>query len=316
MAGVIMNLTAYILVNTIFVLLISPLLVGVIRKVKALAQGRRGIPLLQIYYLLAKLFKKETIYSTNSSFITRITPYLNIAFMLAASLFVPLIFIPEPVAGIGNVILFLYLMVTAKFFMALAGLDAGSTFGGMGSSREMSISAVIEPGVIIVVAAIAFVLGTFNIPEMFTLRMAEPVYNNATLLLISISLFIVLITETSRVPVDNPETHLELTMVHEAMILEYTGPNLALMEISHAVKHTLLMGLLINLLFPWGLAISLTAGGLLVAALMFIVKSLVLAVIIGLFESLTAKWRLFALPKLFMLAYALAFMTIIVELLV
>ena len=170
-----MNLTAYILINTIFVLLISPLLVGVIRKVKALAQGRRGIPLLQIYYLLAKLFKKETVYSTNSSFITRITPYLNIAFMLAASLFVPLIFIPEPVAGIGNVILFLYLLVTAKFFMALAGLDAGSTFGGMGSSREMSISAVIEPGVIIVVAAIAFVLGTFNIPEMFALRMAEPV---------------------------------------------------------------------------------------------------------------------------------------------
>jgi formate hydrogenlyase subunit 4 len=226
-----------------------------------------------------------------------------------------LVFIPGPVAGIGNVILFLYLLVMAKFFMALAGLDAGSTFGGMGSSREMSISAVIEPCVIIVVAAIAFVLKTFNIPEMFTLTLASPIFNSATLLLISISLFIVLITETSRVPVDNPETHLELTMVHEAMILEYTGPNLALMETSHAVKQTLLMGLLINVLFPWGLATSLAPVGLLMAAVLFLVKSVVLAVIIGLFESLTAKWRLFALPKLFMLAYSLAFLTIVVELL-
>jgi formate hydrogenlyase subunit 4 len=274
------------------------------------------VPLLQIYFLLAKLLKKENVYSTNSSFITRIAPYLNITFTAAASLFVPLVFIPDPVAGIGNVILFLYLLVMAKFFMALAGLDAGSAFGGMGSSREMSISAVIEPGVIIVVAAIAFVLKTYNIPQMFALTLASPIFNSATLLLISISLFIVLITETSRVPVDNPETHLELTMVHEAMILEYTGPNLALMEMSHAIKQTLLMGLLINILFPWGLATALTPGGLLLAALMFFVKSLVLAVIIGLFESLTAKWRLFALPKLFMLAYALAFLTIVVELLV
>jgi formate hydrogenlyase subunit 4 len=311
-----MSFIIYLLINTAFVLLISPLLLGLVRKVKALAQGRRGIPLLQIYYLLFKLLKKENVYSANSSFITRAAPYFNIGFTLAASLFVPLVFIPEPVAGIGNVILFLYLLVMAKFFMALAGLDAGSTFGGMGSSREMSISAVIEPVVIIVVAAVAFVLKTYSIPQMFAEAMTSSIFNNAALLLISVSLFIVLITETSRVPVDNPETHLELTMVHEAMILEYTGPNLALMETSHAVKQTLLMGLLINLLFPWGLAASLTAGGLLLGALMFLVKSVFLAVIIGLFESLIAKWRLFSLPKLFMLAYSLAFLTIVVELLV
>jgi formate hydrogenlyase subunit 4 len=311
-----MSFIIYVIVNTVFVLLISPLIMGLIKKVKALAQGRRGVPLLQIYYLLFKLLKKEKVYSTNSSFITRIAPYLNITFTTAASLFVPLVFIPEPVAGIGNVILFLYLLVMAKFFMAVAGLDAGSTFGGMGSSREMSISAVIEPCMIIVVAAIAFVLKTFNIPQMFTLALSSPIFNSATLLLISISLFIVLITETSRVPVDNPETHLELTMVHEAMILEYTGPNLALMEISHGIKQTLLMGLLINILFPWGLATALTPAALLLGAVMFLVKSVVLAVFIGLFESLTAKWRLFALPKLFMLAYALAFLTVVVELLV
>jgi formate hydrogenlyase subunit 4 len=311
-----MSFIIYILINTAFVLLISPLLLGLVRKVKALIQGRQGIPLLQIYYLVFKLLKKERVYSTNSSFITRIAPYLNIGFTMAASLFVPLVFLPAPVAGIGNVILFLYLLVMAKFFMALAGLDAGSTFGGMGSSREMSISAVIEPVVIIVVAAIAFVLKTFSIPEMFAATLASSLFDSIALLLISVSLFIVLITETSRVPVDNPETHLELTMIHEAMILEYTGSDLALMEMSHAVKQTLLMGLLINLLFPWGLATALTAGGILLAALMFIIKSAILAVIIGLFESLIAKWRLFALPKLFMLAYSLAFLTIVVELLV
>jgi formate hydrogenlyase subunit 4 len=311
-----MSFITYLLINTVFVLLISPMLLGLIKKVKALAQGRRGVPLLQIYYLLGKLLKKESVYSANSSFITRVAPYLNITFTVAASLFVPLVVITGPAYGIGNVILFLYLLVMAKFFMALAGLDAGSTFGGMGSSREMSVSAIIEPVVIIVVASIAFVLKTYNIPQMFAITLASSIFDNAALLLISISLFIVLITETSRVPVDNPETHLELTMIHEAMILEYTGPNLALMEMSHAVKQTLLMGLLINLLFPWGLATSLAPGGLLLAAPLFLFKSIILAVVIGLFESLIAKWRLFSLPKLFMLAYSLAFLTIVVELLV
>jgi formate hydrogenlyase subunit 4 len=314
--ALVISFIAYLLINTVFVFLISPLLMGLVRKMKALAQGRRGVPLLQIYYLLSKLLKKESVFSDNSSFITRVAPYLNITFTAAAALFVPLVFIPEPIYGIGNVILFLYLLVMAKFFMALAGLDAGSTFGGMGSSREMSVSAVIEPVVIIVVASVAFVLKTFNITQMFTLTLASSIFDNAALLLISISLFIVLITETSRVPVDNPETHLELTMIHEAMILEYTGTNLALMEMSHAVKQTLLMGLLINLLFPWGLVTSLAPGALLLAALMFFVKGIILSVVIGLFESLIAKWRLFSLPKLFMLAYSLALLTIVVELLV
>jgi formate hydrogenlyase subunit 4 len=309
------NTAAYIIVNTFFVLLVSPFLAGLVRKVKAVTQGRRGIPLLQNYFLLAKLLKKETLYAASASFVTRVTPLLSLTFIMVASLAVPLVFIPGPIAGLGNVILFLYLLVAAKFFMALAALDAGSTFGGMGSSREMAISAVIEPGVILVVGAAAFTLHTLDIPTMFTEAASLSPFGNAALLLISISLFIVLVTETSRIPVDNPETHLELTMVHEAMLLEYTGPNLALMEASHAVKQTLLMGLVINLLFPLGIASMLTPAGLLVGAAAFFGKAVVLAVIIGVFESLTAKWRLFSLPKLFVLAYSLAFLTIVIELL-
>jgi formate hydrogenlyase subunit 4 len=289
---------------------------GLIKKVKAHMQGRRGPPLLQTYYLLGKLFQKENVYSFNSSFISRISPYINIVFLLAASLFVPLTFIPEATFGIGNVILFLYLMVMAKFFMALGGLDAGSSFGGMGSSREMTISAIFEPVVIIVVSALAFVLKTVNIHQMFATTLGSSIITNSALLLISAALFVVLITETSRIPVDNPETHLELTMIHEAMILETSGPNLALLELSHAIKNTLLMGLLINILIPWGLADKLTPASLVIAMASFLLKGTLLAIIVGIFESVMAKSRLFNLRTLFMLAFSLAFLTIVFELLI
>jgi len=310
------SLLEYFFINTFFVLLVSPLFMGLIKKVKAHMQGRRGPPLLQMYYQLLKLFKKETVVSLNSSFVTLIAPYINIIFMLAASLCVPLVFIPTANFGFGNVILFLYLMVMAKIFMAFGGLDAGSSFGGMGSSREMTISAIFEPVVIIVVSALAFVLKTFNIHEMFAATLVGPSLTNAALVLTGVALFIILITETSRVPVDNPETHLELTMVHEAMILESSGPNLALMELSHAIKNTLLMAMLINILIPWGLAVTLTPISWLIGMLAFLFKGIVLAVIMGVFESVTAKSRLFGLRTFFILAFSLAFVTIMFELLV
>jgi formate hydrogenlyase subunit 4 len=303
-------------INTVFVLLISPLFMGLIKKVKAHMQGRRGPPLLQTYYLLVKLFHKENVYSFNASFISRVAPGINIIFLLAASLFIPLTFIPTAAYGVGNVILFLYLMMMAKFFMALGGLDAGSSFGGMGSSREMTISAIFEPVVIIVVSALAFVLKTVNIHQMFAATSGSSVITNAALLLISAALFVVLIIETSRIPVDNPETHLELTMIHEAMLLEASGPNLAWLELSHAIKNTLLMGLLINILAPWGLAVNISFSGIIIAMASFILKGGILAVIVGIFESVMAKSRLFNLRTLFMLAFSLAFLTIVFELLI
>lgn len=309
-----MTFLLYGVLNTVFVLVVAPLFISLIRKAKACAQGRRGPPLFQTYFLLIKLFQKETVYSSSSSVIMRITPYINIAFLLVASLFVPLLFIPSAIYGIGNIFLFLYLMVAAKFFMALAGLDAGSTFGGMGSSREMTVSAVIEPVVILVFATLAFVFRTMNLPDMFRQSLHTSLLTNPAVLLIGLSLFIILIVETSRVPVDNPETHLELTMIHEAMILEYSGPNLAIMELSHAVKQVLLMGLLINVVSPWGLSEKLSATGIGIAAVSFIFKGGVLAVAVGLFESSVAKMRLFRLPALFMQAFFLAFLTILFEL--
>ncbi len=310
-----LNYLLYIVLNVLFIAAVSPLLLGVVKKVKALCQGRIGPPLLQGYYNLAKLMRKEIIYSENASFIMRLAPYLNIGFLLGAAVMVPVVFLPEADGALGNIILFLYLMVSAKFFMALGGLDAGSTFGGMGSSREMSLSAIIEPVTITSVAALAFVLKTTDIPEMFATTLSGSLAQYPTLILIAFSLFIVIIVETARVPVDNPETHLELTMIHEAMILEQTGPKLALMELSHGIKQTVLMALSINIIFPLGLAAEAGVAAILVSMASFAIKALAFAAVIGVFESMMAKIRLFRLPSFFMMALFFSFVTIVFELL-
>ncbi|MEI7856724.1 MAG: NADH-quinone oxidoreductase subunit H [Methanomicrobiales archaeon] len=303
----------YLVINTVVVIAVSPLFVSLIKKIKAWTQGRKGPSLFQTYFTLLKLLKKEVIYSPNSSRIMRVTPLVTMAAILVAALFVPLVFVPEPFGGIGNIILFLSLLALARFFMALAGLDAGSSFGGMGSSREMSISSIIEPTTIIVFAALAFVFKTLNIFGMFARSASAGPPAISTLILIAISLFIIIIVETSRIPVDNPETHLELTMIHEGMILEQSGRNLALLELSAAVKMTVLMALLINLIIPFGLATTLTRAGVLVAVIAFVVKGSILAGVIGLFESSMAKKRFFQLPSLFAMAFFFSTLIIIIE---
>jgi formate hydrogenlyase subunit 4 len=308
----ILLLLAYGILNLLFVLLVSPLFISLIKKVKAHTQSRQGPPILQTYRNLAKLLKKETVYSQNSSWIMRATPLINLAAILVASLFVPMLIIPEPTNLIGNILLFLYLLALAKFFMALAGLDAGSTFGGMGSSREMAISALIEPVIIVVFAALAFTFKTIDIPDMFQGALSSNVLLQPVIILISISIFIIIIVESARVPVDNPETHLELTMIHEAMILEQSGKNLAMMELSSSMKQLLLMGVLINILIPWGLATDFTPQAILVSLGAFLVKAVVLAVVIGLFESSCAKSRFFRLPGLFVVALFLSIVTLII----
>jgi formate hydrogenlyase subunit 4 len=306
-------LILYGILNTLFVLLISPFFISLIKKVKAYTQGRKGPSVLQTYRNIAKLLKKETVYSETSSWIMRFTPYVNIAALLVSSLFVPLIVIPQSNSLVGNIILFLYLLALAKFFMSLAGLDAGSTFGGMGSSREMTLSALIEPTIIVVFAALAFAFETINIPDMFRAALASNLILDPVLILIATSLFIVIIVESARLPVDNPETHLELTMVHEAMILEQSGKNLALIELSSAMKQLLLMGVIINIICPWGLTQDFTVSSILLSIFAFMVKAVILAIIIGLFESSCAKSRLFRLPELFTIAFFLSIITLIIE---
>ena len=294
-----------------------------VKKVKAFAQRRQGPPLLQGYYNLGKLMKKEVVYSKDSSIIMRITPYINLMAMLTATLSIPLIFIPQYITDFGNVILFIYLIALAKFFLSLYVLDAGSTFGGMGSSREMTVLAIFEPIAVIVFGALVFTLDTTNIFSMFNQAVScsiniallcqsnDPCHHLYPLLLpIAISLFIMLIVETARIPVDNPETHLELTMIHEAMILEQSGPNLAMMELSQAIKQTLIMAILINLFLPYGLTSVATPLSFLTSMVSFFIKGVILSIVVAIFESSIAKFRLLRLPSLFTIALFLPLITI------
>jgi formate hydrogenlyase subunit 4 len=311
------SLLLYIAANAVFAMLAAPLFMGVVKKVKAWCQGRKGPSVLQPYYNIMKLFRKETVVSSNSSWVTRATPYVNIAVLVVAALFVPLLFLPDNLAGMtvfGNVILFFYLLALANFFMALTGLDAGSTFGGMGSSREMSLAAILEPVILLTFLALAFVFKTFNLFEIFKTTSTTGILSvNPLLILLAVAFFIIIVAETARLPVDNPETHLELTMVHEAMVLEHSGKHLALMELAHAMKQLLLMAIFINLFLPFGFATQLTAGALAFAALLFLAKGILLAAVIGFFESSIAKLRLFRVPSFFTVSAFLVFLTIILE---
>jgi len=298
---------AFAIINVVVVMALAPLYISLVKKMKAFLQGRKGPGLLQAYYSLWKLFKKEVVYSSNSSFIMRVAPYISIISALVAALFVPLLFIPDDYL--------LYILAVGKFFMALGGLDAGSAFGGMGSSREMSISSMVEPVVIVLFAAIAFVFRSTNLFEILR-EASHGLGGYASLWLLLIPLVIVLLTETARIPIDNPETHLELTMVHEAMILEQSGRNLALLEIASAIKQLLLMGIIINLFMPMGFNLQvLFPAGILIAFGAFAIKGAFLAASIGVIESSVAKLRLFRLPNLFALSFFLSVVTIMMEVL-
>ncbi len=302
--------------NVVFVLLISPFFMIVIKKVKAQIQGREGPHIIQGYYNLAKLFQKEVIYSEYAGFISRIAPYAALSIMLVSALQVPLFWIPEEELVTSHIIVFLYLLVAGRLLIALLGLDAASTFGGMASSREMSLSAILEPVTVIVFATLVYVMGSFSIHEIFKTALTTFTSCSPTVLLLSVPLFILIIVETGRIPVDNPETHLELTMVHEGMLLDTSGRNLALFELAHAVKQTLLMAILINIVLPLGVARDLGVVALVCGMILFLLKGTLLCVIIGFFESGCAKMRFFQIPNFFMVAFFFSVLTIFVEVMI
>jgi formate hydrogenlyase subunit 4 len=290
----------------------SPLLIGVIRKLKARLQGRRGATVFQPYADLRKLLLKEAVVSENTSWIFRFTPYLLATTMLLSALIVPVLTTRAPLGFMGNIIALMYLFLLGTFFLALAGLDAGSAFGGMGSSREVAIAALAEPTVLIAIFGIALRAGTTSLDGIVTRFAAEPLLMlNAGHLLAFIAFFIVALAENGRLPVDNPATHLELTMIHEAMILEYSGRHLALVEWAAGMKLFLFLTLLANLFFPWGVALANTPTSLLSAFLALAVKLLLFAVAIALLETAVAKLRLFRVPELLAGSFTIALLAVV-----
>lgn len=291
----------------VLILTLAPGLVGLVRWLKARLQNRRGAPPWQPYYELAKLFGKEVVMSNNASWLFRFAPYIIFASTVAVALFVPLLVAPLPFDWGGDLLVVVYLLLLGTFFLALAGLDPGTAFGGMGSSREMTIAAIAEPTVALSIFALALAAGSTNLGRIVTGALADPsVAISPGHLLAFAALFIVTLAETGRLPVDNPATHLELTMIHEAMILEYSGRYLALVEWSSWLKLTIFFSLLANLFVPWGVATSLAPGALLTALAAWVLKLALLAVIVAAVETRVAKLRLFRVPELLSVSFVLA----------
>jgi formate hydrogenlyase subunit 4 len=300
------------LLQVFIIALGAPLLVGFIRVLKARLQSRQGAGVLQPYRDLLKLLSKEAVISENTSWIFLFTPYVLAATMLLCALIVPALTALTPLGWMGNIIVLMYLFLLGTFFLALAGLDAGSAFGGMGSSREMAVAALAEPTVMIAIFAIALRAGTTSLDGIVARYATDPLLLlNPGHLLAFVAFFIVTLAETGRLPIDNPATHLELTMIHEAMILEYSGRYLALVEWASAMKLLLFLVLLANLFFPWGVALSLTLPALAVAVAVLTAKIAVLAASIALLETSIAKVRLFRVPELLSGSFTLALMAVV-----
>lgn len=304
---------AVVLAQAAVLLLASPLVVGLIRKVKARLQCRRGAGLLQPYADLAKLFRKEPVVSTTASWIFTATPYILFASTLAAGLLVPVFVSRTPLSFAGNIIALVYLMALGTFFLILAGLDTGSAFGGMGSSREAIVASLTEPAMMLSIFAIALTAGSTNLSTIVhkTALMEGIVTDPSPHLMALAALFLVTLAETGRVPVDNPATHLELTMIHEAMALEYSGRYLALVEWASAVKLLVFLTLLANVFAPWGIATSLAPGAVALGLAAYAVKVAGLAVVIGVVESMFAKLRLFRVTDLLGVAFILALLALV-----
>lgn len=272
--------------QVLFILLISPLVNGVINKTKARMQQRLGPPLWQTYLDIIKYLRREAVTSVNTSWITGITPYICLSAYLVAGSLIPFAG-QEGTLASGDMIAFIYVFALARFFLALTALEPAGSFGGMGSSREMMIAALVEPVLAIGLFGMVVFAGTTDLGGI-----TGSGWNPAGVLAF-IGLLIVTVAETGRVPVDNPDTHLELTMVHEAMLLEYAGRQLGLLHLAAGVKQTVMLILLVHLFLPanpdlplWLIPLALT------------VKILGLGILLALIESANAKMRLFRLPEL------------------
>ncbi|OLB04666.1 MAG: formate hydrogenlyase [Nitrospirae bacterium] len=302
-----------VVAQTMVLLALSPFIVGLIRKVKARLQCRRGASVFQPYADLAKLFKKQPVVSTTTSWIFTATPYILFASTLAAGLLVPVFVSQTPLNFAGNIIALVYLLALGTFFLMLAGLDAGSAFGGMGSSREAIVASLTEPAAILSIFAIALTTGSTNLSTIVHKTALLQGIDTAPSphLMALAALFIVTIAETGRVPVDNPATHLELTMIHEAMILEYSGRYLALVEWASGIRLLVFLTLIVNVFAPWGIATTLTPVAFGVGLGVYILKVAGMAVLIGVIESMFAKLRLFRVTDLLGVAFILALLGVL-----
>ena len=289
---------------------ISPLFIGIIRKVKARFQNRAGASIFQPYRDLRKLFNKDEIISADASWIFRFAPYIIFSVSLILAVNIPILTVTPFSGQIGDLLSVIYLIALGTFCLALAGLDTGCAFGGFGSSREMTLASLAEGGLIFSLLAPAVLSHSSNLFTIAGNISTLSFFSFAPMIIAFAAFIIAMLAETARFPFDNPSTHLELTMIHEAMILEYSGKRLALIEWAAANKFFIFLVLGANLFFPWGMppAASLSVIGLGLG--LFFVKALALCLAIAILESITAKFRFFRLADLLFTSFVLSIIAI------
>lgn len=297
--------TALLVLQTAAAIGFAPLVSGFIKKTKNSLRMRRGAPVLQPYYNLVKLMAKGEVISETTSWIFLAAPYVVLSAMIAALFLVPVFGSPVSASFMGDALTLFFLLALGRFFLALAGLDAGSAFGGMGSSREMFISSLVEPVAVTAIAVVGWQSGSLNLQAI-----ASSTAMSFSGVLASGALFFVILAETSRVPVDNQETHLELTMIHEAMILEYSGPSLGLLEWAAHIKQFILFSLLACILWPFDAAHA--AGPSFFGAGFFLGKVFLCAALVAFVEMAVAKMRLFRVVDFMAFGFALSLLALVV----
>ena len=293
----------------LLVLLLAPLLTGFVRKVKAHLLRRRGASVFQPYRDLLRLLQKEVVLAETASWLFRVTPYLIFAATWVAAALVPTFATGLIFSWTADLIALIALLGSARFFLALAGMDVGTSFGGIGSSREMMIASLAEPAMLLIVFTLALTAGSTQLSTVAAFLGSPEVGLRVSLGLALIALIMVAIAENARIPVDNPATHLELTMVHEAMVLEYSGRHLAMIELASSLKLLLYASLIACIFTPWGLAASgagLAAYAIGMAA--YGVKLAAVGLLLALFETAIAKMRVFRVPEFLGAALMLGFL--------
>jgi formate hydrogenlyase subunit 4 len=277
----------------------APFLVGLMRQVRARMEGRAGAGVAQPMRDLRKLMHKEATRPEGSSWLFVGAPLVLMSSAVFLAAVVPFVSTVSPAGGASDLFAVVAILMLGTVSLALAGLDTGTAFGGMGASREVTILALAEPTILLAVFALSVRVGSSNLTDIVegTLTSPTQVLSPASLLA-AVAFVVVIIAETGRLPVDNPATHLELTMVHEAMVLEYSGPDLAMVELASAMRLTVLLGLGVNLFLPWGVSTDVSPLGLLLGAVVLALKVAVAGAALAAFEVFVAKMRLFRVPEL------------------
>jgi formate hydrogenlyase subunit 4 len=300
------------LLQLLLLLLAAPLLRGVISKLKARIQKRQGASVWRPYSDLWKLLHKEELVPPTASAVFRAAPVIGFAAIVVAAAFLPLLQTAALFSLEGDMFLFVYLLAIGRFAVSLGSLDGGSAFGGMGSSREALVAALAEAPLFLVLTALAILARSSSLSGIAAWTTRQNFFDVSTVhILAFVALAIVAVAETGRVPVDNPTTHLELTMIHEAMVLEYSGPALALIEWSQAIKLHLVAALMIGLFAPWGMALAAGPAALAISFALYCVKLVCLALVLSLVESSVAKMRMYVVPDFLRVASALALLAVI-----